>query len=656
MNSRIQELRAALHRHNRLYYAESRPEISDAEFDQLMRELAKLEKENQDFDPNSPTVRVGAGFIEGFEKVNHASPMLSLDNAFTADEVAQFFISNGAHPGEDMIIEPKIDGLSLELRYEGGKLVKAVTRGDGATGDDVTLNARTVKTIPLTIPEQGSVRVRGEVYMRKSVFNKLNAALTLDGDEPFANPRNAASGSMKQRDPAEVARRELSFIAYFLFGDNDAQTQTSVLETLRSYGFQTPLTFPVISWLKVGADNVEAEIQRMDSIRKQLDWDTDGLVFKLENLKLQVELGLKSKSPRWAVAYKFPPEETKTILNSITVQIGRTGTLTPVAELKPVHLSGSTVKRASLCNQEEIIRLGINIGDEVIVVKAAEIIPKVTGLATKRSEGHWLMPANCPCCNTPVVKETGKVAYRCLNFDCPEQVFQRLEHAVAKSALDIDGCGAALLRELIKNGVRKISDLFTVDPAVISGDAARAKFAKSREAAKAQPLWRKLHALGIDLVGKTMCKELARFGSLDKIFEPETFNGKVPGILGEVRFANFRDYMLDHCDEIQALDELIGLRDPEKKAGPLSGKTFVITGSLMSGSRDQVSKKIEDAGGTVKGSVSRGVDFLIMGEGAGNTKANAAKKLGTAVIDEEMLYKLMGQEMVAAVDTSEMEF
>lgn len=658
---RIKHLRAELHRHNHYYYVLDRPVISDAEFDAMLRELIELEKKHNSFDPNSPSVRVGAGFTEGFEKVKHTTPMLSLDNTFNAEEVVAFFRSSGVPAGTAMIVEPKIDGLSLELRYVDGVLVKAVTRGDGSEGDDVTLNARTIRTIPLVLAEPVTMNVRGEVYLRKSVFNKLNEQRQAEGEDLFANPRNAASGSMKQRDPAEVAHRKLDFIAYFIVGQTHVGFGTrhrDFLAALQRFGFKTPLDYKVHGFTT--SDNTE-EIGRiitfLDRDRKELDWDTDGLVFKLDNLDLQRELGLRTKSPRWAVAFKYPPEQARTILQGVTVQIGRTGALTPVAELKSVHLGGSTVKRASLCNQDEVERLGINIGDEVIVVKAAEIIPKIIGLGKKNAVGNWKMPATCPCCGTPVEKDPMFVAYYCPNKDCTEQVYQRLEHAVAKSSLDMDGCGEALIREAMAAGVKDLAGLFELDPNKISGNSARMKFIKAREAAKAQPLWRKLHALGAEGVGRSLCKELAnRWRSLEEICTQRTMDIKT--VLGEVKSQSFLDCILANADMIERLDALgFKFEDAERKTGPLTGKLFCITGGLMTGSRDQVSKKIEDAGGIVKGSVSKGVHFLIMGEGAGATKQKAAEKLGTKVITEEELYQMLGQPMsVAAVDVSQMDF
>jgi DNA ligase (NAD+) len=647
--TKINNLRAKLHQANVDYYVHSSPTITDAEYDRLLRELKELEDRNPSLvDPNSPTARVGAAEISSFAKVRHTKPMLSLDNAFTVDEV----LDHLKHPNAGVLVEWKIDGLSLSLIYENGQLVRAVTRGDGTIGDDVTINARTIADIPLVLPTALNVEVRGEVYMPKDVFAKLNRQRQAEGEELFANPRNAASGTMKQKNPVEVARRKLRFLAYH-YSRTNVETQGQSLSALKHLGFNVPETM-MCSLSDRARVN---ECINLASIRRNnLPFEVDGLVFKLDNLKLQEEAGYGTRSPKWAIAFKFPAERKATKLNSITVQIGRTGTLTPVAELEPILIAGTTVKRASLCNQDEIVRLGINVGDDVLVEKAGEIIPKVVGLSQKVKQGHWLMPTHCPCCNTRIEKEEGQVAYYCPNFACPDQVFERLEHAVCKRSLDIDGCGESQIRQLIANGVKTLKDLFSIENVSFLGTASQAKFVREREKAKKAPLWRKLHALGIEGLGSTSCKELAaRFTSLEQMVDHDA---EVKSILGPVAACNFFATIETLIDEIAKLDALgFTFEEDAKARGVLSGKVFVITGAMLSGSRDQVSAKIEGLGGTVKPSVSKKVNFLVKGDGAGANKTEAATKYGTKIITEDELYRLMGVELtVDAGVTEEREY
>lgn len=648
---RIATLCATLHQANHDYYVLSAPSITDAEYDRLFHELKALERDNPDLcDPNSPTCRVGAGEISSFTKVQHSVAMLSLDNTFNLNELCAFFNDTCYR----MHVEWKVDGLSLALRYEKGRLVRAITRGDGRQGDDVTVNARTIRDIPLVLPSEFNGEIRGEVYMSKAVFEELNRIRENEGEELFANPRNAASGTMKQKDSSEVARRKLGFFAYQMFWADAGpgpRTQTELVSMLTCQGFKTPM----LDCVELRGD-IKTCIDRAQISRTELPYDVDGLVFKVNDIATQHELGIGTRSPKWAVAYKFPAEKKTTVLRSITVQVGRTGTLTPVAELTPVKIAGTTVKRASLCNQDEINRLNINIGDTVIVEKAGEIIPKVVGIASKRVDGAWKMPEFCPCCNTAVKRNEGQVAYYCPNHDCPEQVFERLEHAASKRSLDIDGCGEAQLRALIEHGVKTLSGLLTISNVDFLGDASKAKFLREREKAKQAPLWRKLHALGVEGVGSSSSKELAsQFSSLVEMVENPA---KLKTVIGQVASQNFIKHIEANVDEIEKLDAL-GFKFEQDAAalGPLTGKTFVITGAMMSGTRDKVAALIESKGGSVKPSVSRKVNFLVRGEGAGQNKTAAAEKYGTQIISEDDLYKMMG--LVMTVDdavTTEREY
>lgn len=648
---RINELRQLLHQHSHSYYVLSTPIITDAEYDELFRELVQLEASFPEHaDPNSPTSRVGAPEIPGFVKVAHSSKMLSLDNVFSVDEALQFFSKSSAQP---VMVEWKIDGLSLSLHYVDGQLKQALTRGDGVTGDDVTANARTVRDIPLILKRPISVEIRGEVYMPKASFIKLNAQREQEGEELFSNPRNAASGTMKQRSPQEVARRDLRFIAYHALGQSidGALTQSALMKEVDELGFvispqrKTNLT----------PDGIRTVALISLKLRDCFSFEVDGLVIKMDSREAQRDLGIGTRAPKWAVAYKFPAERKMTVLKAITVQVGRTGTLTPVAELEPVRLSGAIVRRASLCNQDEVERLGINVGDAIFVERAGEVIPKITGLSKKESIGPWKMPTVCPCCATKVKRNEGQVAYYCPNHDCPDQVFARLEHAVSKGSLDIDGCGEAQIRLMIERGARHLSDIFAFADVAFLGAAASRKFSIEREKAKKAPLWRKIRALGIDGIGSTASKELAlRFGSLEKmVSSPE-----LKEVLGPVAFVSFLKAIESQVDEIDRLASLgFHLEEDAKARGILSGKVFVITGSLMSGTRDTVSALIEKNGGLVKPSVGKKVNFLVAGEGGGNNKAAAAVKYGTKVITENDLYTMLGLELkIDAGVTEEREY
>jgi DNA ligase (NAD+) len=647
--ARILELRQILNEHNYLYHIVNAPKITDAEYDKLFQELVQLEKLHPELaDVNSPTARIGHPSPNSFKKVKHRSKMLSLDNTFTGAEVLKFL-----GKGEEVHIEPKIDGCSLELIYEKGKLISAATRGDGTSGDDVTANVRTICTVPLELTEPVDLRVRGEVYMTFTVFNKLNQELASTGEDPLANPRNAAAGAIKLKDPYEVSKRQLSFVAYASPDEiKGVDTQEKLVEHLQTLGFISITCLPTIQDMELpnfeavleSGDQVDDLIKQMDVYRKQLDFPTDGLVFKINSLAKQRELGEGTRAPNWATAFKFPPERRPTKLVAITVTVGKTGKLTPNAELAPISLSGTMVTAASLCNQDEVERLGINVGDEVLVEKSAEIIPKVMGVHKKHSKGHWTMPAKCPCCGKPTVRPEGFVDFFCENPDCAEQVLARLKHALGKSALDIDGCGEVMVSELMQHGVRSLSDVFGISELDFLKPAAKRKFIEGRETAKGQPLWRKIHALGIEGVGRSVSQDIAgRWNALYSVFDELP---QLQELIGDSLFESWKRWFERNADEI---DKLVALgfhfESDAKTAGPLTGKFFVITGTLVSGRRDEVVKRIEDAGGTVKSSVGKSVHYLVAGADVGRTKTDAAKKVGTTIITEEQLYQLMGKPM-----------
>lgn len=659
VNTRIKHLRSEINRYNHQYYVLNCSPISDAEYDALYRELVELEKKHPNLiDPHSPTQRVGA-ISEGFNKVKHSDRrMLSLDNMKSAEDVIHCLGT------EEVVLEPKIDGASLKLFYKAGKLVQALTRGNGLEGDDVTPNARAIINVPMVLEEKVDINVVGEVYMTFTSFNKLNANLEAKGEELMANPRNAAAGAIKLLDPQQVRVRDLRFVAYGSTTEfPHIKTQIQLVDYLEILGFQSAFMLPVTQSCQSVADCFQIEdeeslalrIEQADLSRRMLDLPTDGLVFKINDLAKQRELGEGNKYPNYACAYKFAPERKPTKLLSVTLQVGRTGKITPVAELEPLLLSGTTVRRASLCNQDEIERLNVDEGDVVLVEKSAEIIPKVVGVDKKAGTSVYKLPDKCPCCGTKLEKPEGLVDTFCPNFNCKDQVLGRILHGCGKAALDIDGCGETLVEALVTNGVTKLSDVFTVNPSFLRV-AARKRFEAGRAAAAKQPLWRKLHALGIDGFGQTLCQEVAsRWNSLAHAFEYDEVL-KLKKLLGEVVYGNVKAFCRDHADEIGELDNLIGMSSSEKASGPLKGVAFCITGDLMSGSRNDVSRRIENAGGVVKSSVTRHVNYLIQGTETGRVKKEKAEKLGVPVITEYQLYEMMGQEMPAPKNVEEKEY
>jgi DNA ligase (NAD+) len=668
VQSHIENLRAKLHAANEDYYTHDRPTMADAEFDRALAELKQLELQHPEYnDPNSPTSRVGGRSVEGFTKAKHAVKMLSLDNAFTPEEILSFF----GKP-VDVILEPKIDGLSLSLRYQRGMLVSAVTRGNGDEGDVVTDNARTIRSIPLVLPEQMTLEVRGEVYLPKTRFAALNAEREAAGEELFANPRNAASGTMKLKDSREVAKRGLGFCAYRIIG-TDAETEAGALEILKELGFETPLEVPVVGKTErfcavkyICANQhspvpaltgsvpwcleVQENLRWLDSHRHLFEYELDGAVFKLDDISQQNELADGTKSPKWAVAYKYPPEEKMTRLQAIECTVGKSGQICPNARLDPVMIEGSLVANASLMNLDEIQRVGgdtgLAVGDLVVVVKSGCIIPRVTrvgAMSFSPVREVWTMPKTCPCCDTTL--ERRGVHFFCPNhLKCPDQIFGRLKHATSKATLDWDGMGDAQVAGFVEQGVSKLSHLFEIETPKGLSPAALKKFIKERERVKSAPLWRKLAALGIEGIGTTLCKEMStKYRSIVAI--AEATEDELRNLIGPVNTANLRSFLENNASEIERLSEL-GLSFEEAgTAGPLSGKEFVITGTLISGSRSAVAAKIESAGGIVKGSVSRKTSYLVSGSSGGANKAAAAAKHGTVCLTESQLYALLGTPM-----------
>jgi DNA ligase (NAD+) len=657
VRERIEWLRQEIRRHEYLYYVLAKPEISDFAFDQLMAELKALEAAHPELvTADSPTQRVGGAVLEELPQVRHEIPMLSLDNSYNEGELAEWYgrvVRALGRAPDHLVAELKIDGVSLSLLYEDGVLVRAVTRGNGEVGEEVTANARTIPTIPLRLPEPlPLVEVRGEVYMPRAVFQELNRRRREEGEEPFANPRNATAGSIRLLDSRECARRGLRFFAYQIprVVGKSLQYHSQAVEFLAQWGFATNPGWRRCADLPC----VRAFVAEWGAKRKSLPFDIDGVVVKCDNLAEQQALGATSKFPRWAIAYKYPPEGERTRVLGIVVQVGRTGTLTPVAELAPVRLAGTTVTRATLHNADEVARLDVRVGDWVWVEKGGDVIPKVVAVdVAVRPEGTepFTMPSRCPACGTPVVREAGEVAIRCPNPACPAVQKARLKHFCSRAGLDIQGLGEQRLEQLLREGL--ISDpasLWDLDwqrLASLPGWGEKSAENLRRELAEAakRPLWRLLVALGIRHVGERAAKLLAsRFGSLEALSrasqeELEAIEGIGPTIARSV---------VAFFTSPEGRELITRLRErgvdpkeaaPAAEAKPLAGLVFVLTGTL-SRPREQVAALLERAGAQVTDSVSRKTSFLVVGENPGSKLAKA-QALGVPTLDEAGLKQLL---------------
>ncbi|MDO5358392.1 MAG: NAD-dependent DNA ligase LigA [Slackia faecicanis] len=677
--ARVAALRREIEHHSYLYYAQDAPEISDAAFDSLMAELRELEAAHPELvDPASPTQRVGGYVGEQFSAVRHAQRMYSLDNAMDLEELdawTQRTVEAAGHLVE-FVCELKIDGSSIALTYDAGVLAKAATRGDGVTGEDVTVNMRTVRDVPLRLRDQGvagladadgSVEVRGEVYMPKASFDALNAAAKANGKDPFANPRNAAAGSLRQKDPKITKGRDLSTFIYAIADERavKAESQWELLEWLRESGFHVN---PDVALCATPAE-VRAFCESVAEKRSVLPYDIDGVVVKVNSFAMQRELGFTAKAPRWAIAYKFPPEEKTTLLRDITVQVGRTGAITPVAELDPVRVAGSTVARATLHNLDEVHRKDVRVGDTVIVRKAGDVIPEVLGpVLSLRPEGAraWEMPAACPSCGSPIVREEGEAAFRCVSMDCPAQALERLLHWASRGAMDIDGMGEEIVARLVESErVRDVADYYSLTEYELAtletgrvnkegepirlGSTIAAKLIASIEASKTRPLARVLFGLGIRHVGKTTGEQLAAaFPSMDRLMEAtEEQLAEVEGI-GGVIAQSIRAFFgnEDNREVIHRLGRMgVSLEDAaagDEAPQTLAGITFVLTGSLVQSgmTRDEAGARLKAMGAKVSGSVSKKTGYVVAGEAAGS-KYDKAVSLGVPVLTEDDLLRLL---------------
>ncbi|MEZ5275390.1 MAG: NAD-dependent DNA ligase LigA [Opitutaceae bacterium] len=659
--TRIEELRREIAAHDRLYYQQAAPTIADQDYDRLKAELADLEGSYpEQAAGDSPTQRVGDDRLPGFEHYRHRVPMQSLDNTYSEEELRAFHERLVKVLGrEDLryLVEPKIDGVAVSLTYEDGILVRAVTRGNGVEGDDVTENIRLIRSLPGRLPGSGFppiIEIRGEIFMTNEEFRRINQLREEDGLEVYANPRNLTSGTVKLLDRREVAARQLDIVLYGL-GYHEGfriETQGDFHRLLGEWGLPTV----EMKWSADGMDAVWAAIQELDSRRADFAYATDGAVIKLDSVAAQQEVGSTSKAPRWAIAYKFAAERAETILRAISIQVGRTGVLTPVAELEPVQLAGTTVSRATLHNAEEIARKDVREGDTVSVEKAGEIIPAVIAVnLQKRPAGSvpYVFPKACPVCRTPTVRLEGEVAQRCPNPNCPAQVRRRLGHFASKGCLDIDGMGIAVVDQLVTRGlVTRLPDLYRLDRESLLGlEKFAAKSADNLlaaiEASKTAELWRVIHGLGIPHVGATTARDLARaFPSLETLAAAEENALVAVEGIGSVLAAAIRTYFEQEAnrDLLRELKELgfepTGPGEGVGAGGSLAGKTFVLTGTLPSMTRDEARALIEGAGGKVTSGVSRKTDYVVAGEEAGSKLAQA-EKLGVSVIDEAGLRGLI---------------
>ena len=656
--TKIEDLREKLRRHEHLYYVLDQPEITDAEYDELMRDLRSLEEAHPDFAAiDSPTQRVGGKPREGFVKVSHSAPMLSLDNALNQDELRAFDrrvqeLLGGAP--YQYVAELKLDGLSLAVQYQNGAFARAITRGDGMVGEDVTENARTIRSIPLRVKSRPSDwEVRGEVVMNSKGFEKLNAEREEEGLPRFANPRNAAAGSLRVLEPAVTATRPLDYYVYLFLVNGAAvfESHWESLDALSAMGFKVNPNRAICS----GVDALLEFCNKWAAGRDTLPYEIDGVVVKVDSLAQQQMLGWTAKAPRWAIAFKYPARQAETIVEAISVQVGRTGALTPVAQLKPVTVSGVTVSRATLHNEDEIERLGLQIGDTILIERSGDVIPKVVKVLKQGEDRRpFEMPKHCPECNGDIVREPGEAASRCINTNCPARLKESILHFAARSVMNIDGVGDSLVDQLVDRGlVKSVADVYALtEEALIAlerlGKKSAERITKNIEASKKQPLPRVLNGLGIPFVGERTAVILAdTFGSLDeiagagmeKLQEAEEVGPKVAHSIRRF-FDEPRNREL--VERLRHAGLTFTHQKKQRHVGLLEGLVFVLTGTMPIWSREEAKNKIESAGGKVTGSVSKKTNYVVAGADAGS-KLDKAVLLEVPVIDEAGLKEMLGE-------------
>ncbi|KJE35952.1 NAD-dependent DNA ligase LigA [Thalassospira sp. HJ] len=675
------EISERIRSYNEAYHVNDDPLVSDATYDALFNRLIELESHYPTLKKNSPTQEVGAAPAEGFAKVKHARPMLSLGNAFSREDIVDFlarirrFLNLTAHSLVEVVGEPKIDGLSLSLRYENRKLVTAATRGDGSEGEDVTANVAHIDDIPKTLPDDAPdvVEIRGEVYMARSAFQKLNATQAETGGKTFANPRNAAAGSLRQLDPSISAKRPLRFFAYSFgeLSESLAQTQWDFLHKVEGWGFVTnPLTR-----LLNDADDIMTFYDELGTQRPDLDYDIDGIVYKVNDFELQLRLGFVSRSPRWAIAHKFPAEKARTRIKAIDIQVGRTGALTPVARLEPVTVGGVVVSNATLHNRDEIDRLGVWVGDLVVVQRAGDVIPQVVEVILEDDGNHpadatpYEFPTECPKCGSHAMREEGEAVTRCTGgLICPAQAVERLKHFVSRNAFDIDGMGAKNVEAFFELGwLKSPGDIFRLESdhgdAIRKldgwGDKSATKLFDGINERRTVGLDRFIYALGIRQIGQATAKLLARhYGSLSEwrsamvaaneadseaLRELINIDQIGPGVAKDLIEFMAEDHNREVLDDLQGLLTITDVEAPQVSDNPVNGKTVVFTGKLELFSRNEAKVKAESLGAKVAGSVSAKTDYLVAGPGAGS-KLKKAEELGVTVLDEQGWLDLIAAE------------
>ncbi len=661
--ARLEELRRQLNYHSYRYYVLDDPVIADGEYDRMFRELLDLEEQYPDLvTPDSPSLRVGGAVLDRFEEVAHVLPMLSLDNVFDEQELRAFeekllrFLKTGQSPGYSA--EPKLDGLAVELVYEGGVLIQGSTRGDGLVGENITAQLQTVQSIPLhlqdgpEVPEQ--LVVRGEVFLPRRGFEELNRQRAEQGEPLFANPRNAAAGSLRQLDPAVTAARPLRFFVYAVADPSlvPCRNLEQLFAWLAELGF---LVNPLIRFCHT-LDEVIAQYHHLEEIRHDLDYEIDGMVVKVSDFALQQRLGNTARAPRWAVAWKFPAVQATTVIKDVEFQVGRTGAVTPVAILEPVNVDGAVVRRASLHNRDEIERKGLMLGDTVLIQRAGDVIPEVVKPVVEKRDGSErpiVFPDHCPVCGHPLVRPEGEAVTRCVNPHCPAQRLQSLIYFAGKSGLDIEGLGRKNMEQLVETGlVRDIPDIFRLRREQLAaldgwGEKSADKAVAAIEAAKTTTLSRFLGALGIRYVGEVTADLLARhFKTLDRLMKATREELlRIDGI-GDQAADSLVDYFSDPSTRamLTELTELgLVIAEPEHKTRPLDGKVFLFTGTLPSMSRSEAKQLVKELGGQVVSSISRRVTHLVAGE-KGGSKLKKAAELGIPVLDEESFMQLVGRK------------
>jgi DNA ligase (NAD+) len=662
---RVEELRAQLNQWNYEYYILDQPSATDAEYDAVLNELRAIEREHPELvTPDSPTQRVGISPQSAFAKVIHPTPLLSLSNVFSIEELRawQQRLERHVGTGHKYVVDGKIDGLAVALTYEHGRLSHGATRGDGAVGEDITANLKTIPTVPLRLrganpPDR--IEVRGEVYMRKQDFNRLNQRIVETGGAPFMNPRNSAAGSLRQLDPKMTAQRPLRFFAYgigYMVDGKPPRSHWEILGLLRELGFETSPDAALVESLEDAWECFQSWLERRD----KLDFEIDGAVLKLDSVRLQEEAGSVGREPRWATAYKFPAVQKATRLIDVQINVGRTGTLNPLAILEPVNIGGVVVKRATLHNEDEIQRKDLRIGDTVIVQRAGDVIPQIVKAVVERRTGDEkpiVMPDTCPACGSPVKREPGEAMRYCTNStSCPAQLREHLYHFVSRGAMDIDGLGSKLIDRFIDLGwITGMSSIFTLDWKAVSeldglGEKSAANLQASVEESKDRPLARVINALGIRHVGERTAELLAsRFGSLDSLMAASVDEiNAIPGV-GRVLATSVADFFAAPAnrEEIERLRAAgVRMADDHTDRGPrfLDGLTVVLTGRLESMTRPEAEARLRSAGANVTGSVSKKTNFVVAGEEAGS-KADRAQELGVRIIGEQELVTLLDGDL-----------